>query len=147
MVSVLVLLTGKIFCDAISICNSCSSSSWTETWRCKCLDRRCHAIPIQSLLKGTSELCGITRRCLSCKHYTFLLHALINSKEVQYCFVLLGFFVLFLFFIFFILCRFTGVFLVCFCFYRVVVFFKDRLEVDEPHFNRSTQNLRKKKLK
>ena len=104
MVSVLVLLTGKIFCDAISICNSCSSSSWTETWRCKCLDRRCHAISIQSLLKGTSELCGITRRCLSCKHYTFLLHALINSKEVQYCFVLLGFFVLFLFFIFFILC-------------------------------------------
>ena len=110
MVSVLVLLTGKIFCDAISICNSCSSSSWTETWRCKCLDRRCHAISIQSLLKGTSELCGITRRCLSCKHYTFLLHALINSKEVQYCFVFLGFFVLFLFFLFSLFCVVTLVF-------------------------------------
>ena len=146
MVSVLVLLTGKIFCDAISICNSCSSSNWTETWRCKCLDRRCHAISIQSLLKGTSELCGITRRCLSCKHYIFLLHALINSKEVQYCFLFLGFLFCFCFFIFFILCSYTGVFLVCFCFYRVVVFFKDRLEVDQPHFNRSTQDLQKKNL-
>ena len=82
------LLTGKVFCDAISICNGCSSSRWTETWRCKCLDWRCHAVLIQSLLKGTSELCRISRRCSHCK-YTFQLLALIISNEVHHFFFLL----------------------------------------------------------
>ena len=71
---------------------------------------------------------------------------LLTLKKCNTVLFFLVFLFCFCFFIFFILCSYTGVFLVCFCFYRVVVFFKDRLEVDQPHFNRSTQNLQKKNL-
>ena len=85
-------MTGKIFCDAISICDSYPSSCWTETWCCKCLGWRCHTIFIQSLLKGTSELCGISRRCLRCKNYNFpvtcALHLYRSASLFLFCFVL-----------------------------------------------------------
>ena len=101
--SMLFLLAGKIFCDAISICDSCPSSCRTETWRCKRLDWRSHAIFIQSLLKGTSKLCGISRRCLRCEHYTVLLHALYISPQKH----ITVFFFLFFFFRFVLSSLFT----------------------------------------
>lgn len=119
--SMLFLLAGKIFCDAISICDSCPSSCRTKTWRCKRLDWRSHAIFIQSLLKGTSKLCGISRRCLRCEHYTVLLHALYISPQ-KYITV---FFFFFLFcFVFFIYYSYTAIFLLSFFLSSVRIFQK-----------------------
>lgn len=128
--SMLFLLAGKIFCDAISICDSCPSSCRTETWRCKCLDWRSHAIFIQSLLKGTSKLCGISRRCLRCEHYTVLLHALYISPQKH----ITVFFFLFFFFRFVLSSLFTRRHFpsLLFFFYQVFVFFKKKLKVIEP---------------
>ena len=126
------LLAGKIFCDAISICDSCPSSCRTETWRCKCLDWRSHAIFIQSLLKGTSKLCGISRRCLRCEHYTVLLHALYISPQKYMTF---SFFWFVFFFCFVLSSLFTVVtlpFSFFAFFYQVFVFFKKKLKVIEP---------------
>ena len=91
-----------------------SSSCRTETWRCKCLDWRSHAIFIQSLLKGTSKLCGISRRCLRCEHYTVLLHAPYISPR-KYITV---FFFFFLFCFVFIHYSYTAIFLLSFFFIK-----------------------------
>ena len=82
---------------------------------------------------GSHEDVYVVRITLSCY---------MRFTSLQKC---ISVFVLFCFVFFFLYYSYTASLLLCLCFYRVAVFFKDKLQVDEPHFNRSTQNSWKRK--